>query len=119
MRHVGVALLFILTFSTAATAEPFFNFADLQGTLANPHFGSKLLMEAGLSHDAGLHLGSIKDKSFSAIGASIDFTSAPEGCRLEVQDVVGTPEPTTMFLLGTGLMGIGAAIRRARKNHGS
>ena len=55
---------------------------------------------------------------------SLTFTHGPSGDNLGLLldnvsvssvDAVPTPEPTAMLLLGTGLAGIGASVRRLRK----
>ncbi|HEX7316959.1 MAG TPA: PEP-CTERM sorting domain-containing protein [Pyrinomonadaceae bacterium] len=58
------------------------------------------------------------------LAQSLRFTHGPSGDNLGLLldnvsvssvDAVPTPEPTAMLLLGTGLAGIGASVRRLRK----
>lgn len=58
------------------------------------------------------------------LAQSLRFTHGPSGDNLGLLldnvsvssvDAVPTPEPAAMFLLGTGLAGVGASVRRRRK----
>jgi hypothetical protein len=47
--------------------------------------------------------------------AEFDRAGAQVGDRLSVNVVVGTPEPATFALMGTGLLGLGGFVRRRNK----
>jgi hypothetical protein len=51
------------------------------------------------------------------IGGSSDFPNSlfSDNIVVNTSDVTAVPEPTTLFLLGTGLMGVAARARRKRQ----
>lgn len=48
----------------------------------------------------------------------VHLTSLPNGQSEKPSGIIQTPEPATLFLLGAGMVGLGAKIRRSRRKEG-
>lgn len=61
-------------------------------------------------HDVSIHLS--QSFSYSVVGGSGNFPAPTELGQVSIDSVAPTPEPSSIALLGTGLIGIGAALRK-------
>src|ERR1700682_3151918 len=79
---------------------------NLQGTQTAPRFAG----DANRSHGAALMISSFNSGGGSREGKG--YTAPPAS---QVDLAVAVPEPTTLFLMGTGLISIAALLRRRLK----
>jgi hypothetical protein len=71
--------------------------------------GGVLVFEASIT-DAPDFTGSIKDQFFSGKGKKVEQLS--EDTTIGMQSVTTTPEPSSLALLGTGVLGMAGVLRR-------
>lgn len=113
-RGLGLGLLsvFLLVAAAPATQAEVLSGADIQ-----LHGGSIApVASAPLSNASGtLHL---EGSTLSVLGAG--HSSGSSGIQLHVGVApVPVPEPSALWQLGAGVLGLGALLRRRRPRHGS
>lgn len=86
------------------------------GTLTGTHADGSISGETGEDRFYGVFdTGGISSIFISNGGSGIEVDHLQYGRISQVTPTNPVPEPTTMLLLGTGLAGVGAAVRKRRK----
>lgn len=121
LRAVAIAFVFALSFALAASAvqaDPVQNFRFTESLNAIENMSLHLpdvsraeehaAIFAGIQSNRGKHSGF----SVAAVTPGMKF-GLVKGAQ---PSVTQNPEPATMLLLGTGVVAVGAAMRRRRKS---
>ena len=120
--NFSLAFPAVLTVTDAFNAGDRFSVYDGASFLGNTSVPTALGDDIGDNYDAaaadprwstGMFL--LPAGNYSITGFAIDSPYGAGGAALQL-NVSSVPEPATMFLLGTGLVGVAGAARRRKKN---